>query len=264
MNPAELIARFGEQQMLGFALVLARIAPLFLLAPLFSSSTLPGRARTFIAIALAVGLTPIATGLAGDAVIATDVIGLTLLMLKETLVGMAFSFGLAALFAALSAAGALLDTLVGFSYGGLVDPLSGVQSSLLSQLYAMVGTLVFIAIGGDGWVIQGLARTYDLVPLLEPPALGSLVSGAQTAFASVFVSALQICAPIVLVLVITDAAIGVVSRVVPQLNVFAVSFPAKTVVGLVLIGVSLPFAADWLADELQRSVGAALESLKVG
>ena len=58
-------------------------------------------------------------------------------------------------------------------------------------------------------------------------------------------------------------AIGVVSRVVPQLNVFAVGIPAKVLVGLVLIGVSLPFAAGFLADELQRSVGAALESLRV-
>jgi flagellar biosynthetic protein FliR len=264
MNPAELIARFGEQQMLGFALVLARIAPLFLLAPLFSSSTLPARARTFIALALAVGLTPIATGLAGDAVIATDVIGLTMLMLKETLVGMAFSFGLAALFAALSAAGALLDTLVGFSYGGLVDPLSGVQSSLLSQLYAMVGTLVFIAIGGDGWVIQGLARTYEAVPLLEAPHVGSLVEGAQVAFSGLFSAAIQVCAPVLLALIITDAALGVVSRVMPQLNVFAVGFPAKVAVALLLLGASLPFAAGWLSDEVQRSVSIALQTLRIG
>src|SRR3954466_2947554 len=92
-------------------------------------------------------------------------------MVKEMLVGMAFSFGLSALFAALSAAGSLLDTLVGFSFGALVDPLTGTQSSILSQLYAMVGALVFIAIGGDGWVIQGLARTYEAVPLLEGPQI---------------------------------------------------------------------------------------------
>ncbi len=60
MTPAELIGRFGEQQMLAFALVLARIAPLFVFAPLFSSKTLPGRVRTFVAVALAVGITPIA------------------------------------------------------------------------------------------------------------------------------------------------------------------------------------------------------------
>jgi flagellar biosynthetic protein FliR len=63
--------------------------------------------------------------------------------------------------------------------------------------------------------------------------------------------------------ILTDAAFGVVSRVVPQLNVFAVGFSAKVTVGLLVLGVSLPFAAGWLSDEMQRSVAAALESLKV-
>ena len=124
--------------------------------------------------------------------------------------------------------------------------------------------LVFIAIGGDGWVIQGLARTYEAVPLLEAPDIGSLVEGAQVAFGGIFGAAIQICAPVLLALVITDAAFGVVSRVVPQLNIFAVGFPAKVAVGLLLIGASLPFVAGWLADELQRSVAAALQTLKVG
>jgi flagellar biosynthetic protein FliR len=62
---------------------------------------------------------------------------------------------------------------------------------------------------------------------------------------------------------ITDAAFGLVSRVVPQLNVFQVGFPAKVTVGLLVLGVSLPFAAGWIADELQRSIGVALQTLKV-
>jgi flagellar biosynthetic protein FliR len=78
-----------------------------------------------------------------------------------------------------------------------------------------------------------------------------------------FNRALRDLPPVLLALVITDAAIGVVSRVVPQLNVFAVGFPAKVAVGLVLIGVTLPFVASFLADELQRSVAAALDALRV-
>jgi flagellar biosynthetic protein FliR len=263
MSPTELITRFGEQQMLGFALVLARIAPLFLLAPLFSSKTLPGRARACVALALAVGITPLATA-AVPGSLPADVLGLGGLMLKETLVGMAFAFGLGALWAAVSAAGSVLDTLVGFSFGGLVDPLTGTQSSILTQLYAMVATLVFIVIGGDGWVIQGLARTYEAVPLLEAPQVGSLVEGAQVAYSGLFAAAVQVAAPVLLALVITDAALGVVTRVVPQINVFAVGFPAKVAIALLMVGASLPFAAGWLSDELQRSVSTALQTLRVG
>jgi flagellar biosynthetic protein FliR len=260
IDPGQLLAQFGEQQVAAFFLVLARVSPLFLLAPLFSSTSVPGRVRGVVAVGLAFGLTAV---VARGARVPLDVMTLGGLLVKELLVGLAYAYTLGALFAAMAAAGSLLDTLIGFSFGALVDPLTGNQASVLSNLYTLVGIMVFIAIGGDGWVIKGLAQSYELVPLLDAPALGSLVGGAQEAFASVLTSALKICAPVLLALVITDAAIGVVSRVVPQLNVFAVGFPAKVAVGLVLIGVTLPFVGSWLADELQRSVAAALDSLRV-
>jgi flagellar biosynthesis protein FliR len=263
MNAQALLERFSEQHVLAFALVLARVAPLFLLAPLFSSKSFPGRVRGVTAVALAIGISPVAAQAVGDATIPADVWGLAALVAKELLVGMAFSFGIAALFAAFTAAGAILDLSIGFMLGGVVDPLSGTQSSLLQQLYTMIGVLVFIAIGGDGWVIAGLARTYEAVPLLESPELGSLTAAAQLAFSGIFTAAIQVCAPVLLALVLTDAALGVVSKVVPQINVFAVGFPAKVAVGLLLVGASLPFAAGWLSDELQRSVSTALQSLRV-
>ena len=263
MNPAELVERFSEQHLLAFALVLARVAPLFLLAPLFSSKAFPPRARGVTAVALAIGISPVATGALGDGVVPDGIWDLGALMLKEMLVGMAFAFGIAALFAALSTAGALLDTMTGFMLAGIMDPITGTQSSVLTQLYQMVGILIFIAIGGDGWVIAGLARTYEAVPLLEAPQIGSLTEGAQVAFAGIFGAAIMVCAPVLVALIITEVALGVVSRVVPQINVFAVGFPAKIAVGFIMIGASLPFAAGWLSDELQRSVATALQTLRV-
>jgi flagellar biosynthetic protein FliR len=256
-----LLAAVGERHVMAFALTLARVAPLFLLAPLFSSKQVPARARGVCAVALAVGLSPIA---ARGAQIPGNPYDLAVLIGKELLVGAAFSYALGALAAAVSMAGSYVDTLIGFSFGSLVDPVTGNQSSLLSQAYGMVTLGVFIAIGGDAWVIQGLARTYELVPLDRAPALGPLVEGVQHAFVATAVAAVEVAAPVMLALVITDAAFGVVARVMPQLNVFAVGFPAKVAIGLLIIGVSLPFVAGWIGDELQRSVATALHSLKVG
>jgi flagellar biosynthesis protein FliR len=255
-----LLRQFSEEQVAGFMLVIARIAPLFLLAPMFSSKMIPGRVRGIAAVGLAVGIAPLA--MKGEHV-PLDVMGLGALAVKELLVGLAFAFAIAALFAAVTTAGSLADTLIGFSFGALVDPITGNNASVLSQAYSLVGVAVFIAIGGDGWVIQGLNHTYDLVPLVDFPALGSMVAGVQHAFVGIFVAAIELSAPVLLAVIITDAAFGVVARVVPQLNVFQVGFPAKVTVGLLVIGVSLPFAAGWISDELQRSVGAALQSLRV-
>ena len=258
MNADALLAQFSQNQVAGFLLVLARIGPLFALAPLFSSRMIPGRAKGLCAVALTVAIAPIALG---DRVIPLEILPFVELMLKEVLVGLAYAFALAALFAAVSTAGAFVDTLIGFSYGALVDPVTGNQSSVLTQTYILVGVMVLIAIGGDQLMIKGLARSYDLVPLLDMPSLAGLVGGVQNAFAQVFLSALELAAPVLLAIVITDAAFGVVARVVPQMNVFAVGFPAKVTVGLLIIGVSLPFAAGWIHDELELSVSTALRSL---
>jgi len=185
------------------------------------------------------------------------------MMVKEIIVGLAFAFALGAMFAALQTAGTLLDTFIGFSFGAMLDPITGTQSSVISQMYSLFGVLIFIAIGGDTWVIKGLGRTYDAVPLLDAPALGSMVEGAKIAFSGIFVSAFMIGAPVIIAMIIVDAAFGVVSRVVPQMNIFAVGFPAKMIVGLTLIGVSLPFVSGFIADQLQASVYQALHTLKV-
>jgi flagellar biosynthetic protein FliR len=255
-----LLKQVGEQHVIAFFLVLARIGPLFVIAPLFSSKMVPVRARGVAAVALAVGLSPLALH---DSKLPTDALSLAGLIGKEALVGFAFAFTISVLFAAVSIAGSFLDTLIGFSYGGLVDPVNGTQSAAMSQVYTLVSVMVFIAIGGDSWMIQGLGKTYDLIGLTDMPAIGALVGGAQHTFSTIFVSAIELAAPVLIALIITDAGFGVVSRVMPQLNVFAVGFPAKILVGFVIIGASLPFVAGWISNELQRSVLSALQTLRV-
>jgi flagellar biosynthesis protein FliR len=255
-----LLQQFSQQQVAAFMLVIARVAPLFIVAPMFSSKMVPMRVKGIAAVGIAIGLAPLA--MKGQH-IPMDVMGLGALAVKELLVGLAFSYAIAALFAAVTAAGSLMDTLIGFSFGALVDPVTGNNASIISQAYSLVGVAVFIAIGGDTWVIQGLNHTYDLVPLVDYPALGSMVAGVQQAFTGIMTAALELAAPVMLAVILTDAAFGVVARVVPQLNVFAVGFPAKVTIGLLVLGVSLPFAAGWISDQLQESIAAAMHSLRV-
>ena len=253
------VQQFGEQQVAGFFLVLARVSPLFVLAPLFSSQLMPPRVRGIVAVALTIGLVPVVA----RERIPVETFELAGLLGKELLVGLAFAFALGALFAALSVAGTFLDTSIGFSFGSIVDPITGSSAAVLAQLYALIGVLIFIAIGGDAWVMQGLARTYELVPLESFPSLGSMTAGALKAFVGIFVAAIQVAGPVMLALILTDAAFGLVSRVVPQLNVFAVGFAAKIVVGLLILGVTLPFLAGWLSDELEGAVSDALKMLRI-
>ncbi|MFL5883921.1 MAG: flagellar biosynthetic protein FliR [Thermoleophilaceae bacterium] len=259
MNLNALLRHVSENQTAGFILVLARVSPLFLLAPIFSSKMVPVRARGVAAVAIALGMAPLA--LHGQK-IPMDIDGLGGLIVKELVVGLAYAFAVAAVFAAVSVAGGMIDTFVGFSFGSLVDPLSGNQAQVISQVYSMVGLMVFIAIGGDSFMLEGLGRTYQLVPILKYPALGQLVGGAVHAFANIFTAALELAAPLIVAMLITDAAFGLVARVAPQMNIFAVGFPAKIAVAFLVLGVSLPFAGGFIANSLQDGVGGAIGSLK--
>lgn len=255
-----LLAKLAGGELAGFILVLARVSPLFVVAPLFSSKVLPPQVRGIIAVGISIGLAPLA--LRGQHV-PSDLLTLGALVIEGLLTGLAFAFSVAVLFAALESAAAFVDAISGFSFGSLVDMMNGPQSGVVSELYAIVGTAIFLAIGADGWMLRGIARTFQLVPLTHAPRLSALVGGAEQTFATVFASALELVAPVLIALLVTDVAFGVVSRVVPQLNVFAVGFPTKVVVALALVGVTLPFVAGWISEQLSSSVGAALTVLHV-
>jgi flagellar biosynthetic protein FliR len=134
----------------------------------------------------------------------------------------------------------------------------------MSRFYSLFGTMVFLVIGGDAWTLRGLGRTFTLVPLTQAPKLSSLVGGAEQAFSTIFTAALEIGAPVLVALLITDVAFGIVSRVVPQMNVFAVGFPTKVAVSLLVVAAALPFVANWISEQLSSTVGAALGVLHAG
>jgi flagellar biosynthesis protein FliR len=253
-----LLNSIGGDHVTGFFLVLARVTPLFVLAPLFSSKMLPVRVRSVVAVALAIGLTGIATR---GQHIPTDALSVAGLVVVQLLVGLAFSFAVGAVFAAIEAAGALGDAVSGFSYGSMIDPINGNQGGVLAGLYGLVGLALFIAIGGDAWTLRGLARTFTLVPLTHGPHIASMAAGVEQAFGSIFVSALEVAAPVILALLITDVSFGMVSRVVPQLNVFAVGFPMKVGVALLVVAASLPFVGGFMANSISNAVTVALNTL---
>jgi flagellar biosynthesis protein FliR len=257
----EVVAQLDRNTIVGFILVLSRVSPMFLLAPPFNSSMVPARARLIIACGISVGLAPLA--LHGQA-IPGDALQITMLALKEIVIGLGFAFSIACLFAAVDTAGSLIDSQIGLTYGSLINPVDNTQSGSISQLYSMVGILVFIAIDGEAWVIRGLGRTYELVPMLSSPSISKLVAATTSAFAGIFTAALEVAGPVLLALILTDVAFGVVSRVVPQLNIFAVGFPMKIIVGLLVVAAALPFMSGWFVDQLQRSVESGLSGIGVG
>jgi flagellar biosynthetic protein FliR len=245
-------------QAIAFLLVLARIGPLFLLAPVLSSPLLPGRAKSIAALGMALALTPVASH---GVTIPTEPFGLSTTLAQEFGVGIAFALSLAVLTAAVQLGASILDTLVGFSFGSLVDPMTGNNAAVLGRLYLIFTTRVFVVGGGVQLMVLGIARSYDLVPLgtFPPPsALGKL---AVDGLAMLPVIGIELVGPVILAVVVADSAFGLVSRAVPQMNVFVLGLPAKVILSFAVVAGTLPFVNSQLQGDLQQSIADALHAL---
>jgi flagellar biosynthesis protein FliR len=245
-------------QVLTFVLVLSRVGPLFLLAPVLSSGLLITRAKFLAAAAIAVALTPIAG--AGHPP-PQDPIGFAGALVQETGIGIAFALALGVLLAAVQAGASLLDTLVGFSFGSLVDPLTGVQAAVLGQVYTMFALMVFVLTHGVELMVAGLAKSYELVPLGSFPPVSALGRLALDASTTVPVIGLELIGPVLIAVVLADGAFGLMARAVPQMNVFVIGLPVKVIVAFALVAASLPFVSTHLEGDFQDQILRGLQAL---
>jgi flagellar biosynthesis protein FliR len=257
---ARALSGISVQHVLGYFLVLARVSPLFLVAPGFSSQMLLPRVRSVLAVALALGIAPLAEH---SQAITQDILPYSGLVVENFLIGLALAFTISCVFAAVEGAGVLADAFGGFSFGSQIDPINGNPGGAMTNLYSVVGLAIFLAVGGDAWTLQGLSATFRAIPISDSAQLKPLVFSAESAFSSLFIGAIEIAAPVILAIIVTDIAFGMVSKVVPQLNVFAVGFTVKVGVTLLVVSVSLPFMGDWMTGQLETSVATALHSLRL-
>src|SRR5581483_8145441 len=231
---------------------------IFALAPPFSTRLIPARAKTILALALALALTPLAER---GQHIPQDVTALAPILLKEIVVGLAFALALGALAAAVQAGASVIDTMIGFSFSNLVDPMSGTNTSVFGELYSLFATMVFLLVGGDRVLVLGLAKSYDLLPLAAMPSLHALAVLATDNLAQITLVGIEIAAPVVAALVVTDAAFALVARAVPQMNVMFVGLPAKVMAGLAVSMASLPFVAQFYGANIETNLIRALQAL---
>jgi flagellar biosynthetic protein FliR len=246
-------------QLVGYVLVMCRVGGLFVLAPIFSGRMIPAQAKVIVAGAISFALEPMVVA---NQTIPTGVQVVPLIM-KELLVGLAFALVLGVVAAGVQAAASIMDTMVGFSFAQLVDPLTQGQSAVIGQLYSLFTVVIFLLIGGDHLMIEGLDASYRLIPLGSVPSATQLGAIAANDLSQMFLIAIEVAAPVIVALAMVDIALALVARSVPQMNVFIVGIPAKIMVGLGAIAASLPFLTGHLEDQLTNAVYTALQSLRV-
>lgn len=244
-------------QVIGFMLVVARLSGLFLIAPVFSSPMIPPRIKLMALLVLAATLTPIVA--TANPTVPTGILDLVLAVGTEAIVGLALGFSVSIVFSAIQVGASMIDSSIGFSMANIIDPLNNAQAAVLGSFYSLVATLCFLAVNGHHWMLAGFKRSFDTVPLGAAPDIQKMMDHLFTTFGQIFSMAFQIAAPVLVALLLVDVVLGIVARVVPQMNVFFVGIPLKIGVGLAAVIISLPTFASFLehrVDDIVKGTSA--------
>jgi flagellar biosynthesis protein FliR len=230
---------FGINRVVASALVFCRTAGIFTTAPIFGNKNVPMRVRVTIALALTFVFVPMthfdATGL--------DTASFALAILKEVITGLFMGYMASLMFATIQTAGAYIDLTLGFGFAAMIDPMTKERDAVIGQFLNVLAVLLFLAINAHYLVIQGLADSYVVLPLGRMGYDPSIAGGVMHFFGIIVLAALKIAAPILGVVFLTDVALGILARTVPQLNVFVLGFPVKLAVGLTALFIILPVTA---------------------
>ncbi|HEY0187080.1 MAG TPA: flagellar biosynthetic protein FliR [Cellulomonas sp.] len=223
-----------------------RFAAFLVIAPPFAHRGIPGGVKAMLSIGLALAVLPRLDVLEFD-----STGGFISALVLEVVVGAALGFLVALLFSAVQAAGGLIDLFGGFQLAQAFDPQSQTSGSQFNRFYQMTCLVLLFVSGAYQLLIAGLARTFDAVPVGTGLDLTAMASAVSTGLGDMFVAALQIAGPMIVVLFLTDVGLGLLTRVSPALNAFAMGFPLKILMVLTLIGftyLALPGVVDDLAD----------------
>jgi flagellar biosynthetic protein FliR len=233
-----------------FLLATARSAAWLVISPPFSSRVIPPRVKALLAAALALLVTP-RIAASAPALEPGPLLGS---LVQQVAIGMSLGFLTALLFAAIQAAGDLIDLFGGFSLAFAFDPLMQQGNSVFGRLYGLLAVTLLFASGGHLLILRGFLSTYDALPLDAGLSLGRLGDLLGHGLVTMFVAALQIAGPLIAVLFLADVGMGLLTRVAPMLNVFSLAFPAKILVTLVLVGMSFPLLPSAVNGLAERSV----------
>lgn len=250
------ILEFGLNQFLVFVLVLTRISPLVMTAPMFGSSTIPVRIRAFLAVGIALIITPTYWLLPIED--PGNLINLVVMLGREAVLGLSLGLGILILFSGLTLTGQIIGQMSGMSLADVFNPGLDQNVPVFAQLLDLMTLVVFLTIGGHRQLVQALLDTFHWMPPGQAAFSPDIVQTLHDITTQSFALGIRAAAPIMIALLLSVLIMGLISRTLPQLNILAVGFSFNSMVMLVTLSMSLG-AAAWI---FQDEAVATIESLR--
>lgn len=224
--------------LISFIWPLTRILGLIMVAPVFGHSSVPRRVKiglgVFIALIIAPTLPPMPD------------VGLgswhgLFILIQQLLIGMAIGFIMRIVFAAVEAAGEIVGLQMGLGFASFFDPQSAGQTIVISQFFNLLASLLFLAVNAHLLLLGILVESFKSLPISPQPLSTAGFYSVANYGSVVFSVGLQLALPLIAILLMTNLALGILTRSAPQLNIFAIGFPITLGVGLIALDITLPY-----------------------
>lgn len=245
-----------------FLLVLVRVSCFVFIAPFFSMSNTPKRVRIGLSICVAVLLYQVVPrrGVSYD-----TLLGYFIIVMKEAVTGLLVGFAANLCSTIVTFAGHIADMEMGLSMASMMDPTTKESATITGVYYNYMVLLMLMISGMHRYLLKALAETYLLIPVNGVVLEGDSLLAAIAGFLSDYiVIGFRICLPIFAVMIILNAVLGVLAKVSPQLNMFAVGIQMKVLVGISILFLStsmLPGAADFIYTQMKKTIVTFVETM---
>ncbi|CAM3142231.1 flagellar biosynthetic protein FliR [Paenibacillus lupini] len=224
-----------------FLLIFCRMTSFFVVAPLFSMKGVPSTFK--IGLGFFLSLIVFMTYGLKETMVPMDA-EYILYIFREVLIGLMMGYVVYLFMTVVQTAGALMDMQIGFAMSNVIDPMTGVSAPLLGNFKYMLLIMVFLAVNGHHYLLTALMDSYKWMPLSNElfAAIynGSISEFLTRAVGNAFLLALQVAAPLVIAMFLTDVGLGLLAKTAPQYNVFVIGIPLKLLIGLGLLILLLP------------------------
>jgi flagellar biosynthetic protein FliR len=237
---------------LAFLLAMVRAGAWVAVIPPFNHRSIPVPVRAGIAAALGLAMAPALRSQLAPSYGTADLLGAVTV---QAIAGLGLGLVVRILLMAVSSAGSLVDLFGGFTISTAYDPNLNAQSAIWGRFYELLTVVLLFASEGDLLLVRGFLTSFDAVPL-RAPAIGLLSSAMLGSVTTYFGAALEIAAPLLVVLFLAQVILGLVSRAAPAMNVLAISFPFMILLTILLAGLAVPLIPGALDSLVHQGLRA--------
>jgi len=227
-----------------FLLIFLRVVSILMIVPVFDSRNIPSILKVGLAFSLSIVLFPIIKIDVG--IFYKNIVFFAIGVVGEILIGVVIGLSVRLIFVGFQLAGQMNGIQMGLGLSNVLDPTMEGQVSTIGQFNNLFALLVFLSISAHHWYLKALVESFILVPPCNFHFTPSLMHQLIGLAGKMFIISMKVAAPVMVALLITSVAFGIMARTVPQLNIMFVAMPIKICIGLFFMGIILPVLFSFL------------------